>query len=244
MIISQTRNPIIKFYFTVSLGGINYKITIYFLYFSYNFTNKYRFYGGYVQKLSLTFKILSIVVVLFLAISLLPVITVQAAANPISLKDFSATLKKSNSSQLAGVFVNDILALSVVQQASTYSVSSKSGTVTQFGLASKYGSIGLLAHNYLSGSSFSKLTTGTEIILIFGDGSTKKYVVDTIKKYQSLSPADPFSNFINLDKPDTTISSDDVINETYGSGDLVLQTCIKKNGVLAWGRLFIIASQV
>lgn len=173
-----------------------------------------------------------------------PVIIAQAAINPPTFEDFITTLKISDSSQLVGVFVDGILALNVVQQASKYSISTKIGTATQFGLASKYGSIGLLAHNYLSGSSFINLVPGTEIILIFGDGSIKKYKVDIIKKYQSLSPADVFSDFINLAKPDATLSSDNVINETYGEGDLVLQTCIAKNGILAWGRLFIIASLV
>jgi hypothetical protein len=197
-----------------------------------------------MQKISLTFRVFSILAVTFFAISFLPIKTVQSAAEPTSIQDFQATLKISNSSQLVGVYVNNILALKVVQQASTYSVSTKPDTVTQFALAGKYGSIGLLAHNYLSGTSFSKINKGTEITLIFGDGSTKKYKVDTIKRYQSLSPADPFSNFINLDKPKATITSDEVIYETYGSGDLVLQTCIAKDDNLAWGRLFIIASLV
>jgi len=197
-----------------------------------------------MQKMNLKFRILSLLISIVLAFGILPVSTEKATASSTTLEEFSATLKKSDSSHLTGVFVNKIMALPVVQQASTYSVSTKSGTVTQFGLANKYGSIGLLAHNYLSGANFSKLGSGTEIILVYGDGSIKKYKVTTIKKYQALSPADPFSNFINLDNPDVTISSDDVMDETYGSGDLVLQTCISKNDVSAWGRLFIIASLV
>ncbi len=212
-----------------------------------------------MQNVSVKFRILSLVIAFILVSGMLPVTTVHASAsstlreeNTVTLKksdssqfeEFTASLKKSDASQLVGVYVKDVMALTVVQQASTYSVSSKSGTVTQFGLAGKYGSIGLLAHNYLSGSNFSKLGLGTEIILIFGDGSIKTYKVNTLKKYQALSPSDPFSNFINLDKPNVTITSDNVVNETYGAGDLVLQTCIKQNGVSAWGRLFIIASLV
>lgn len=197
-----------------------------------------------MQKISVKFRILSIFIIVILAFGILPAANVQAAAHSVSLEDFSLSLKKSDSSHLVGVFVKDIMALTVVQQASTYSVSTKSGTVTQFGLASNYGSIGLLAHNYLSGSSFSKLGSGTEITLIYGDGSTKKYKVTTIKKYQALSPSDPFSNFINLDNPDAPLSSSEVVDETYGSGELVLQTCISKNSISAWGRLFIIASAI
>lgn len=197
-----------------------------------------------MQPMKLKSRIISISMILIFALGFSPVKIAQAALVPPSFEDFKATLKKSDSSQLVGVYVYDILALKVVQQASTYSVSTKLGSATQFGLANKYGCIGLLAHNYLSGSSFINLETGTEIYLIFGDGSIKKYMVDTIKKYQSLNPTDVFSDFINLAKPDATISSDNVINETYGAGDLVLQTCIARNGILDWGRLFIIASLV
>ena len=197
-----------------------------------------------MQPIKLKLRLIFILTIIVVSLGITPVTSVQAAISPPSLEDFIDTLKKSDSSQLVGVYVEDILALKVVQQASTYSVSTKIGTATQFGLAGKYGSIGLLAHNYLSGSSFMNLETDSEIILIFGDGSTRIYKVDKIKKYQALNPNDIFSNFINLDKPTATITSDNVINETYGVGDLVLQTCIARNGILGWGRLFIIASLV
>jgi len=197
-----------------------------------------------MQKLNFSSKVILVLATLILAISFLPLKSVQADASPISLNKFSEALKKSDSSQLVGVYVNDIVALRVVQQASTYSVSSMANTVTQFGLASNFGSIGLLAHNYLSGRYFSKLANGTKIILIFGDGSRKTYQVEKIMKYQALSPDDLDSDFVNLDNPSGTISGDQLINETYGTGELVLQTCIENNGNLTWGRLFIIASLV
>jgi len=191
---------------------------------------------------TLKFKALTLLSILFIAFSILPVKPVQAAASASSLESFTATLKKTDASQLIGVFVQNIMAVSVVQQSSSNYVSTRSGTVTQFGMASQYGAIGLLAHNYLSGGSFSKLGTGSEIYLVYGDGSVKKYQVSAIKKYQALSPNDPYSDFVNLDNPDNTITSTDVFNETYGSGGLVLQTCISKNGQSSWGRLFVIAS--
>ena len=195
-----------------------------------------------MKKLTLKYKFLSFFVALIIVFSFLPVTPVQAAASTTSLETFAASLKKTDSTQLVGIFVKNVLAVKVVQQPSAAYVSSSSGTVTQFGMASQYGSIGLLAHNYLSGASFSKLGSGTEIILVYGDGSTKKYQVTAVKKYQALSPTDPYSNFVNLDNPDATISSTDVFNETYGSGGLVLQTCISKNGNSSWGRLFVIAT--
>ncbi|PKN97717.1 MAG: hypothetical protein CVU42_14880 [Chloroflexi bacterium HGW-Chloroflexi-4] len=195
-----------------------------------------------MKKLTLKNKFLSFFVALIVVFSILPPTPAQAAASTTSIETFAASLKKTDASQLVGVFVKNVMAVKVVQQSSPVYVSSASGTVTQFGLASQGGSIGLLAHNYLSGANFSKLGSGTEIILVYGDGSIKKYQVKTIKKYQALSPTDPYSDFVNLDNPDATLSSSDVFNETYGSGGLVLQTCISKNGNSSWGRLFVIAS--
>jgi hypothetical protein len=197
-----------------------------------------------MKKLTLKYKFLSFFVALIIVFGILPATPVNAAASSASIETFAASLKKTDSSQLVGVFVKNIMAVKVVQQSSATSVSTSSGTVTQFGMASQYGSIGLLAHNNLSGASFSKLGSGTEIILVYGDGSTKKYQVTAVKKYQALSPSDPYSDFVNLDSPDSTLSSSDVFSETYGSGGLVLQTCISKNGNSSWGRLFIIASSV
>lgn len=189
-------------------------------------------------------KTLAILTVLLLAFTLVPVGKVQAAGTD-SLEDFTSSLPKSDATKLVGVFANDILSASIVQQSSAAYVSSRAGTVTQFGLAGQYGSIGLLAHNYLSGASFSRLGAGSEIYLVYGDGSTKKYQVTSVKKYQALSPTDLYSDFKNLDNPDTTLSSSDLFSETYGQGGkLVLQTCISKDGQSSWGRLFIIASPV
>jgi hypothetical protein len=170
--------------------------------------------------------------------------SVVAASRRASLEEFAASLKKSDSSQLVGVYVANNLAVAVIQQPSGNAgyVSSRSNTLTQFSLATKYGSIGLLAHNYLSGGSFSKIGVGTEIALVYGDGSVKKYQVNSVKKFQALSPTDPYSNFISLDNPDKTLSSTDLFNQTYGDGGLVLQTCISKDGNPSWGRLFIMAS--
>lgn len=196
-----------------------------------------------MKKITLKYKFLSFFVALIIVFGILPATPVNAASTT-SLETFAASLNKSDSSQLVGIFVKNVLAVKVVQQSSATYVSTSSGTVTQFGMASQYGSIGLLAHNYLSGASFSKLGSGTEIVLVYGDGSTKKYQVSAVKKYQALSPTDPYSNFVNLDNPDATLTSTDVFNETYGSGGLVLQTCISKNGNSSWGRLFVIASPV
>lgn len=194
-------------------------------------------------KLELRIKVLSIFVVLALFFVLLPTTTVHAAPKSVTLGEFVATLSKTDSSQLIGVYVKNTLAAKVVQQSYSTYVSGSSRTLTQFGIASDYGSIGLLAHNYLSGSAFFNMRSGTEIFLVYGDGSTKKYKVTGIKKYQAVNPTDPYSDFIDLNNPGGVLSSDDVINETYGSGALVFQTCISKDGNSLWGRLFVIATE-
>lgn len=189
-------------------------------------------------------KIISVVAMFAIIFGIMPTAHVQAAST-VTLEQFAAYLKNSDDNQLVGVFATNILAARIVQQSSDNYVSSLSNTLTQFRLANKYGSIGLLAHNYLSGSNFTDLESGTEIFLIYGDGSTRKFKIISINKYQALSPNDPYSDFINLDYPGITLSSSDLFNETFGqSGLLILQTCISKNGLSSWGRLFVIASPV
>lgn len=197
-----------------------------------------------MQKMNLSIKVFSVLAILILALSLLPVKSVQANSSPKSLNQFAEALKNSESSHLVGIYIDNILALRVVQQPSPYFVSSLTNTVTQFGLAANHGSVGLLAHNYLSGMHFPALSIGTRINLIFGDSSVKTYQVEKMKKYQALSPDDLHSDFVNLDNPTGTISGDQVIRETYGTGELVLQTCIENDDNLTWGRLFVIASLV
>jgi hypothetical protein len=162
-----------------------------------------------MQKMNLSIKVFSVLAILILAISFLPVKSVQAATSPISLNNFAAALNNSNSSQLVGIYIDNILALRVVQQPSPYFVSSLTNTVTQFGLAANHGSIGLLAHNYLSGMHFPTIATGTKINLIFGNGSIKTYQVEKIKEYQALSPDDLHSDFVNLDNPSGILSVTD-----------------------------------
>lgn len=161
-----------------------------------------------------------------------------------SLDDFASSVKTGSSSQITGIYAADKFALTVVQQPSGNPgyVSTASETVTQFGLATSYGSTGLLAHNYLAGKYFSSISSGATITVIFGDGSKKNYTVSEVRQYQALDPTNIYSNFVNLSDSSKKLSSTDVFNQTFGkSGALVLQTCINKDGNSSWGRLFIIA---
>ncbi len=163
------------------------------------------------------------------------------------LANFSATVDNSNPNQVTGIYVQDLLAFPVLQQPAGQSgfVSTEADTVTQFAAASKYGTIGLLAHNYLAGAHFSQLSQGELISLVYGDGRVQNYRIAAVKQYQALSPNNPYSQFVALDQPGVTLSSSDLFQQTYGLGNvLILQTCISKGSEPSWGRLFIIAEPV
>ena len=110
--------------------------------------------------------------IVILMIAVFPVIQVNAdntgeqSVFP-SLAEFSRAVNSSYPDQLTGVYVKDEFAFPVLQQPSGQPgfVSTAAETVTQFALANRYGTIGLLAHNYLAGANFSQLTIGEKISL-------------------------------------------------------------------------------
>ncbi|MCL4561088.1 MAG: hypothetical protein M1281_10785 [Chloroflexi bacterium] len=155
--------------------------------------------------------------------------------------------KNEKPNALVAVSVPTVLDLPVEQQPkdSPVYVSTKPGTLTQFGMASQYGTIGLLAHNNLAGSSFFHLKIHEIVTLIYGNGQSKTFEVSSIKQYQALNPDSPYSDFIDLATPDVKLTSAEVFNKIYrGSNQVVFQTCIAQNGDPSWGRLFITARQL
>ena len=172
--------------------------------------------------------------------------SVFAVGNGISLPsfaDFSRIVQNGQKDVLRGVYVDNVLALPVVQQPSrnTIYVSNNDGEATQFGMASQYGNIGLLAHNHKAGKSFSELAPGQEARLVYGDGRVVTFVIQAVLKFQALQPNNPFSSFKSLDKNDI-LTTGQMFNRVYaGDYHLTFQTCIAANGKLSWGRLFIIA---
>ena len=141
------------------------------------------------------------------------------------------------------MYVDKVLALPIVQQPSGNAgyVSNTDGEATQFRMASQFGSIGLLAHNLLSGKSFSALTTGQEVRLVYGDGHIEYFVIKEVLRYQALQPNSPYSSFKNLTK-DETLTAEQMFKRVYfGDRHLTFQTCIEAEGNLSWGRLFVIA---
>jgi hypothetical protein len=164
-----------------------------------------------------------------------------------TLSEFSSTVENSNSNQVTGVYVKDVMAVPVLQQPSGQAgyVSTKADTVTQFAAATKYGTIGLLAHNYLAGAYFSQLSQGKLVTLVYGNGQERNFRITAVKQYRAFSPNNPYSQFMALDQPGVTLSSSDLFHQTYGLGNvLILQTCISKDNEPSWGRLFIIAEPV
>jgi len=157
--------------------------------------------------------------------------------------DFRRLVQNGEANVLRGVYVEDVLALPVVQQPADepYYVSNHEGETTQFSMPARYGNIGLLAHNTLSGKFFSQLVTGQEVRLVYGDGRVEYFVVKDILRFQALEPENVSSSFRNLDRQET-LSAGEVFQRAYvGKRHLVFQTCIQANGNASWGRLFVVA---
>jgi hypothetical protein len=181
----------------------------------------------------------------FLFFLFLPGSTGEVKARSSSFKGFSNNALISEPSPiLRRISFMDTVALPVVQQpeGNTNYVSSNDGEVTQFAAAARHGNIGLLAHNYLSGSSFSQLEIGHEIRVDYGDGRSEEFVVTEILRYQALDPKNPYSSFINMENSQETLTVKQMFDRAYlGDHHLTLQTCIAAEGISSWGRLFIIA---
>jgi hypothetical protein len=116
--------------------------------------------------------------------------------------------------------------------------------LTQFGLASAFGSVGLLAHNYLAGENVVLLAQDQEFFLVYGDGRTAGYVVTGVRRFQALEPDSTSGRFVDLESGDV-LSAAEMFLEAYARpGQVVLQTCIEKEDQLNWGRLFVIAAPI
>jgi|WetSurMetagenome_2_1015567.scaffolds.fasta_scaffold203392_2 hypothetical protein len=182
--------------------------------------------------------------------SLLPSGNVQALTGPFdqnglpSLEDFTLQVSNGQAGQLRGIYIPGILASLVVQQPAGMDdfVSPWQNVITQFSLASRLGSTGLLAHNYLTGETFGLLKEGQKIELIDGSGRISTFMVTEILRYQAMDSDNTATRFLDLESQ-TPIKSADLFNKVYNRPGLVIfQTCIKNNGDPNWGRLFVIAS--
>jgi hypothetical protein len=167
--------------------------------------------------------------------------------NPLpNLNTFIETVTDGNASALRGVYVSNVMALSVVQQPTGFPgyVSTKDSVATQFGIATEVGNVGLLAHNTHAGSFFSNIKLGDRIVLVYGDGHIESFTANSIQRYQALSPLSPYSEFKDQETQ-ITYTAEQLFNNVYrGEYHLTLQTCIENNGNSSWGRLFIVATPV
>jgi hypothetical protein len=163
-----------------------------------------------------------------------------------SFKRFVAAVRNGQEGVVRGVYIPGVLALPVQQQPvdDVVYVSPDPDAVTQFRLAASYGVTGLLAHNYDAGALFFELKSNQPVRIVYGDGLVKHYAVAGIYRYQALEPRGIQSDFLNLD---TGIleSVEQVFSQMYtGEDHVTFQTCIAKDGLLTWGRLFVVARPI
>lgn len=157
--------------------------------------------------------------------------------------EFYESVQNGETGVLRGVYVPEVLALPIVQQPADnpYYVSNHEGEATEFSIPARYGNIGLLAHNTLSGRLFSGLAVGQEVHLVYGDGTVEHFVVAEILQFQALDPESINSTFRNLNG-DEVLTAGEMFNRAYvGERHLVFQTCIEAEGNASWGRLFVVA---
>lgn len=170
----------------------------------------------------------------------------SGSSNTPSLATFTEQVINGQADELRGIYIPEILAALIVQQpdGNTGFISPWNNVLTQFSLAAKLESTGLIAHNNLAGKSFALLQPGQVIHLIYGDGHTSTFTVSDVLQYQALDPANPSSSFVNL-KNQNMRSSAQLFTEVYNRpGMLIFQTCIEANQDSEWGRLFVIAKPV
>ena len=176
------------------------------------------------------------------ALSTLVPVTGAAPLAPQSAPALAAARPLVSTISASGVFSFPVLQQPAGQPGF---VSRETGKVTQFGLASKYGSQGFLAHNDLAGATFFNVEVGDVITLTYTGGSTDNFEVTQIRHLQAVTPNSATSRFIDLDNNNASLRAVDLFYQTYGVKDtLVMQTCIAGGDELSWGRLFIIATPV
>jgi len=150
----------------------------------------------------------------------------------------------AETAELRRVQVAGVLDLPIVQQppGNDGYVSRTDGQITQFRTPSKFGNVGLLAHNDLSGRFFSGLTLGQDVQLVYGNDRIETFVVTDILRYRALQPDDLYSLFYDL-RTKETLTVNQLFSKAYqGSRHVTFQTCIAAPNNLTWGRLFVIAT--
>jgi hypothetical protein len=159
------------------------------------------------------------------------------------LETFVEQVVNGQAGELRGVYIAGILAAPIIRQPDGMDdfVSPWQNVLTQFGMASRFGSTGLLAHNYLAGETYALLREGQEIQLVFGDGRIDTYVISEFLRYQALAPESTSSAFLDLESRGILTYSELFAKAYNRPGQVIFQTCIQTGQDLSWGRLFVIA---
>ncbi|WP_145962565.1 hypothetical protein [Bellilinea caldifistulae] len=160
-----------------------------------------------------------------------------------TLTQFADTVK-NGANQIAGLYVEKLLAKPVVQQPQgNYEyISNDPDTITQFMLTTPE-VVGLLAHNHLAGKFFFEIQPGARLFLVNGVGEVTEFEVVEVHSYQVLKSVGG-SKYQDLSTAEI-IDTGQLFAKFYmGDAHLTLQTCISKDGDPSWGRLFIYAVPV
>ena len=201
----------------------------------------------------MTFKTKISILTLLLVISIAsPLSSVSASGSVLALSELRYPTSVVNPDKyeydeadvLLKLSIESLVTLPITQQPRGNSnfVSTLKDYVTEFQVAADYGTVGLLAHNYLAGRYFFQILPGQEITLVYSGQRTERFVVTEIQEYQALVPESPSSDFIDLTTGNyLTVSQ--LFKNIYRNqpGYLILQTCISTQESPSWGRLFIIA---
>ncbi|MEW6567039.1 MAG: hypothetical protein AB1449_02510 [Chloroflexota bacterium] len=160
-----------------------------------------------------------------------------------SLSDFARSLNDGELDAVRGLYLTNRAALHVVQQPAddpAY-VSSVPGTATLFRDAAERGTLGFLAHNEAASALFHSLNLGDKVWIVYGDGRAQAFIVAEIRRYQAEDPSSPYGEFVDLEDGER-LSAAALFNRVYTGGQrVVLQTCLARDGVQTWGRLFVVA---
>jgi len=183
-------------------------------------------------------QITSFIVVLFYALSfgLLP--ASAEAQNVPSLNSFVASVENGYSTVIRGVYAREIFALPVIQQPKDNPgfVANADDVVTEFSMAQRYGTIGMLAHNHKAGQYFPLVKLGDKIDIVYGNGEVETFVVTEIHSYQALAPNNPYTPFIDLETGEQKTVEQVFFGMYTGERHLTLQTCIAQDNEPSWGR--------
>lgn len=185
-------------------------------------------------------------IIIVVSLLLTPIPAQAEGIGELSLPDFLTFVEGVQDGEadiIKGVYVPNVMSLPIIQQpvGNPGYVSQDADVITQFSMAAEVGNVGLLAHNHLAGQTFTNLSVGDEVRLVYGDGKIEYFIVTQTLQYQALQPYSPYSEFRDLDTSQT-ITADKLFREVYrGDRHVTFQVCIEANGIDAWGRLFVIA---